>query len=160
MNEHGFSANVINHVLEFVKNNQISDNLNRISHTNNLFIPLRVGFFFARRKFSTINICLPIIHRYVGSSGVIYTRDIVITNTSKITHLKLQKKYDEKIRNLKKEISGTTLEYNRQIINGLLSVVTHGTDIDYINLSNKINDIMVSVGGMSKDNIFDAPANG
>lgn len=157
MNTLGFSVNVISHVLDFVKNNQISDSLSRIGKQLQLFIPLRVGFLFISTQSDRVVICLPVINRYVGFGGTINTRDIVIKNTSKTAHLKLQKKYDEKITNLKNQIFDTTLQHNRQIINGLLSVVTHGTTIDYIDLSNKINDIMVSVGNSSKDNMFDAP---
>lgn len=156
MNNLGFSTECIDKVLEFVKNNQISDDLNQDTDGLNLFIPLRVGYVFVPQRSDRVIIYLPMISRYY-SFQTISTRPIVIKHNSKTSHLNLQKKYDEKIAFLRNEIGVGVLDNNRLIINGLLSVVTYGTNHKYIDISNKINDIMISIGGVSTDNVFDSP---
>lgn len=157
MTNHGFSTGCIDRVLEFAKNNQISDDLNQITDNSNLFVPLRVGYLFVPRNSNRVVIYLPMISRYCFPYRTISTRPIVIKHNSKTSHLNLQKKYDEKVSSLKHEIDAGVLDNNRLIINGLLSVVTYGTNHKYIDISNKINDIMISIGSVSTDNVFDSP---
>lgn len=155
----GFSNDCIDNVLEFVKNNQMSDDLNQITNNSNLFVPLRVGYLFVPQSSNRVTIYLPIISRHCFPYRTISTKPITIKHNSKTSHLNLQKKYDEKVSSLRREIDAGVLDNNRLIINGLLSVVTYGTNHNYIEVSNKINDIVVSVGGVLSANrtMFDVP---
>lgn len=158
MDKHGFSAGCIDSVAEFVRSNQISNNLNQIGEYLQLTIPLRVGFLYAPDKTGRVNIFLPTIKVYADVDGHISTRAIVIKKNSKTSHLNLQKKYDEKISTLKCKTNGRILENNRQIINGVMSVMTYGTPHDYIALSYKIDELITLIGGIPKVNTFDAPS--